>query len=210
MDRWHAHILENQPKGSNELLNEKVLQGIKNAVRTYMAFYQNPNESRIEAFSFDLYNAGYKPSEVKEALDDIKNSEDKLASIAQIRAILSLKSGRKRVESDERNNKITKKISEQMERFENLKTNFIKNTNRDAYVRYVKKYMSVIFPEVEISDLGIDTWGRIALLDFYEAEHNFERAIELGKKRADQEFEKRRKDDYSITAGYRRAMVQSD
>ena len=204
MDRWHSHILERQARGNNPLMNEKTIQGIKNAVRNYMALYQNPNEQRIEAWAHDLYETNYSPAQIKDALEDIKNTENKLVSVAEVRQVLGLKFGRSRREAEKASADIEKKIKDQLERFENLKRDFIKSANEDAYERYVKKYMSEVFPGVEVSELGIDTWARIALLDFYDADCDFKRAVALGNKRADLEYQKRRRDDYSIIAGYRK------
>lgn len=204
MDRWHSHILERQARGNNPLMNEKTIQGIKNAVRNYMALYQNPNEDRITAMSFDLLDTGYSPAQIKDALEDIKNTQDRMASIAQIRDVLTVKFKPRQAENDKAYINIMKKISNEIERFQNQKQHFLKQVGEDGFVRYVKKYMSEVFPGVEVSDLGIDTWGKIALADFYDADCDFKRAVALGNKRADLEYQKRRRDDYSIIAGYRK------
>ena len=204
MDRWHSHILENQKKGDNSLMNEKVLQGIKNAVRTYVSLYQNPNEQRINAFAQDLFETGYTPEQIRDALEDIKNTEDKMASIAQVRQVLGLKFGRSRDKTDQHYNRIRKKIEGQIERFKNQRENFVKNTSEEYLEKYVRHYMSGVFEGVMVSDLGIDTWARVALDDFYIAECDVNRAIEIGKRRADKEAGERKEHDWSVKNGYRK------
>jgi hypothetical protein len=204
MDRWHSHILENQKRGDNSLMNEKVLQGIKNAVRTYVSLYQNPNEQRINAFSHDLFETGHSPEQIRAALEDIKNTEDKIASIAQVRQVLGLKFGRSRDKTNEHYNNIKKIIESQVERFKNQRANFVKNTSEEYLEKYVRHYMSGVFEGVPFGDLGIDTWARVALDDFYTAECDVNRAIEIGKRRANKESEERGEHDWSVKNGYRK------
>lgn len=191
--RWFSDKLDNVPKGDNSLMNEQVMGGIRNAVRTYMALYQNPNDSRIEAWSYDLYDTGYSPAQIKSILEDIKNTETKMVSVAEVRSKLSVTFPRSRVEAEKTAQRIEERIKGEIERFKNQREHFIKQSNEETYYKFVNFYLENVFPGAELGEYDIENWGRIALKDFYDAECDFNRAVELGNQRADREYLERKK-----------------
>lgn len=182
--------LETKSAVDNPLLFDRLLPSFKKEMEEIISGYKRPEPRSVETFAKRILTAGYTLNQLRSVKEIILDTVDRCPTIADIKSILDAKYP-KRQKIDEMNAEINE-TQRQRERHEILKNQFLEKFGSEMLEKYVKYYVSQVFPRLAGGDLKLifnsktisfQLFERIALFDLADSNLDWNRAIVIGKKK---------------------------